>query len=176
MKTEIKQKLKDSVANFHLPRYAELPTVGLYLEQVAKYINSYLVSVGCPEITTSMISNYVKKDFIPPPQKKQYYPDQIAYLIFITVIKNVLPLENIVEMFEMQKENYTLPMAYDYFCSELENMVFFVFGIKTEPEKNIGVTNSDEKDLLRNVIISVSHSMYITATFAKLKSSRLTDE
>lgn len=56
---ELKQHLKDSMKEFRLPRYAEIPNVGLYLEQVAKYINGFLYSLNCAEITTSMIINYM---------------------------------------------------------------------------------------------------------------------
>lgn len=167
---EIKQRLRASVADFRLPRYNEIPDVGLYLEQVTQYVNGILVPVGCAEITPSMISNYVKKGVIPPPQKKQYRADRIIYLIFIAITKNVLPFESIVKLFDMQRELYTVTMAYDYFCSELENMLAYVFGLKDRPEENLGVTQTEEKALLRNVIISVSHSMYISAYFAEIKS------
>ncbi|MBQ8310952.1 MAG: DUF1836 domain-containing protein [Clostridia bacterium] len=166
---DIRQRLKASITDFRLPRYHEIPDVGLYLEQVTQYINGILVPVGCAEITTSMISNYVKKGVIPPPQKKQYRADQIIYLIFIAITKNVLHLESIVRMFDMRRELYTLQMAYDYFCNELENMLAYVFGHKDHPEENLGVTQTEEKALLRNVIISVSHSMYISAYFSEIK-------
>lgn len=167
--SEIKQNLQSLVSDFCLPRYAELPTAGLHLEQVAQYINGILRPVGCAEITISMISNYVKKGFIEPPQKKQYTADQIAYLIFITISKSVLSLENIVALFNMQRESYTLPMAYDYFCCELENMLGFVFGVKDTLKTGLGMTHTEEKDFFRNVIISVSHSMYITSFFSLMK-------
>ena len=169
MYVEIKQKLQRLVSDFRLPRYAEIPSMGLHLEQVASYINGILTPVGCAEITISMISNYVKKGFIESPQKKQYTADQIAYLIFITISKSVLSLENIVALFDMQRESYTLPMAYDYFCCELENMLGFVFGAKDTLQTDLGVTNTEQKAFFRNVIISVSHSMYITAYFSLLK-------
>jgi len=169
MNPQIKQNLRNLVSDFRLPRYAEIPNAGLHLEQVTQYINGFLVPIGCAEITISMISNYVKKGFISSPLKKQYNADQIAYLTFLAVTKNVLSLEDIVAMFDMQRENYTLPMAYDYFCCELENMLAYVFGNKDAPDVNLGVTHTEEKDFLRNVIISVSHSMYITAFFAQMK-------
>ena len=65
--SEIKEKLKVSVSDFRLPRYAELPNMGLYLEQVVRYINGFLLGVGCAEITLSMVSNYVKKGIVSPP-------------------------------------------------------------------------------------------------------------
>lgn len=166
---EIKQTLKQSAEKFRLPRYSELPRVGLYLEQTVCYINEFLAPISCPEITASMISNYVKKGFISSPRKKQYSAEQIAYLIFIAIAKNVLPLENIVELIEMQKETYTLERAYNYFCSELENMIFFSFGIKDLPDKIENADDTEERDFLVNIIISISQSLYISAYFSHTK-------
>lgn len=167
----MRQHLKETVSGFRLPRYDEIPDAGLYLEQVTQYINGFLLPVGCAEITPSMISNYVKKGFIESPQKKQYHAEQIAYLMFIAITKNVLSLENIVALFQMRKLRYTLPMAYDYFCIELENMVEFVFGNKERPDENLGLTHSEEKEFLRSVLISVSHSMYLSACFSFMKET-----
>ena len=166
---EMMQRLPDSVSRFRLPRYAEIPNVGLYLDQVTKYVNGFLGPVGCAEITPSMISNYVKKGIIASPQKKQYNADQIAHLMCIALVKNVLSLENILSLFEIRKVHYTVPVAYDYFCEELENMISFVFGLKEKPAENLGQTQSEEKELLRNVLIAVSHSMYISTCFTILK-------
>ncbi|MBE6673177.1 MAG: DUF1836 domain-containing protein [Ruminococcaceae bacterium] len=174
MNEEIRVQLKAMVADYRLPRYVELPNVGLYLEQVAKYINGFLEPIGCTEITTSMISNYVKKGIIPPPEKKQYYSDHIAHLIFIAVSKNVLSLDNIHKLFLMQRETYSIPVAYDYFCMEFENMLSYVFGVKKKPDTNIGVTNTELKDFLRNVIISVTHSVYLAACFAQIENKQST--
>ena len=40
-----------------LPNYDQIPDVGLYLEQVTKYLNAYLEPLGCAPLTGSMISN-----------------------------------------------------------------------------------------------------------------------
>ena len=37
-----REKIKSAVEGFRLPRYREIPAVGLYLEQTAKYISEYL--------------------------------------------------------------------------------------------------------------------------------------
>ena len=84
---------------FHIPRYQEIPDIGLYLEQTTKYINGFLLPLGCLEITSSMISNYVKKGYIKSPVKKQYNAEQIASLFFITLVKKVLSMENIEKLF-----------------------------------------------------------------------------
>ena len=60
MNQEIKQRIAESFRDFHLPRYQEIPDVGLYLEQAAKYIGNCLSPLGDTALTRSMISNYVK--------------------------------------------------------------------------------------------------------------------
>ena len=69
MNQEIKQKIAESYLGFHLPRYQEIPDVGLYLVQAAKYINSCMAPLGETALTSSMISNYVKKGLIGNPVK-----------------------------------------------------------------------------------------------------------
>ena len=127
MNEHILSKMADPIHNFHLPRYQEIPDVGLYLEQTAKYIDSYLSPLEDISITGSMISNYVKKKIINNPVKKQYNRDQIAALIFIAVAKSVLSLDNIHMMFEIQRQTYDNETAYNYFCQEFEQVLWHVF-------------------------------------------------
>ena len=87
MTQENKDRLAASVQGFRLPRYQEIPTVGLYLEQTAKYISEILSPLEENCMTSSMISNYVKKKLIASPVKKQYSRDQIVYLFFVAVAK-----------------------------------------------------------------------------------------
>ena len=37
---EQNEQLMNTVRDIHLPRYWEIPTVGLYLEQVTRYVNA----------------------------------------------------------------------------------------------------------------------------------------
>ena len=169
MKDEIKEALIAPIRAFHLPRYAEIPDVGLYLEQTAKYINGFLAPLSGMEITTSMISNYVKQGLIANPVKKQYAAEQVAYLIFIAVSKTVLSMENIRLLIDMQKPTYSSQVAYDYFCSELENVVGYVFGMKDAID-SIGSTDTDETVMLRNTIIAVAHKIYLDKCFEAIKA------
>ena len=116
-----------------------------------------------------MISNYVKKGIIAPPVKKLYYAEQIAYLFYIAIAKNVLSMEHIIQLREMQIKTYTAQVAYDYFCEELENILFHVFGIKDTID-DIGVTHTDEKVLFREVIIAASNSIHLTICFNALQN------
>ncbi len=151
---------KDELNKLHLPAYRELPPIGLYLEQAVKYINSYLMPFGFSELTTSMVSNYVKLGLIDPPVKKQYQAEQLAYLFFVAVAKNVVSMDNIKALLQMQKATYPTPIAYDYFCDELMNMVFYVFGLKDTVDE-VGTRNSEEKTIFRSIIIAVSHILYV---------------
>ena len=160
MDMEMKRRMAESIRGLRLPRYAEIPTVGLYLEQTIKYINSYLAPLGCLELTGSMVSNYVKKGLIPSPVKKQYFPEQISYLFFVALAKNLTSMENIDLLISVQRKTYTLPTAYDYMCGELENMLFYFFGLKDNPEE-LGETESDEKNLLRGLIMSAANVIYL---------------
>ena len=168
MNERAKQKMKDSIRNFRLPRYAEIPNNGLYLEQTVQYINQYMEPLGWPPITGSMISNYVKNGVFSAPVEKLHYADQIAHIMVIAIIKRVVSLENICQLFQMQKEVYTVQVAYDYFCSELENMLFYSFGIRDSMEA-IGNTQSDIKTMLRGVIIAVSYIIYLNSCFQAIQ-------
>ena len=167
MNTTMKQTLSEPMRSFRLPRYAHLPDVGLYLEQTTQYINRCLAPLGCVEITSSMIRNYVKMGLVNHPVGKQYYADQICHLIAIAILKHTLSLEHIGALFRMQRLTYTDQVAYDYFCEELENILYWRFGLKDTVE-DVGVTSSQEKEMLHCAIIAVSHYIYLNACFEYL--------
>ncbi len=152
-----------NISEFRMPRYREIPDVGLYLDQTVKYINRYLSPLGCLEITSAMVSNYVKKGYIANPVRKQYNAEQIAELLFIAVAKSALSMENIVRLFEMQKKEYTVQHAYDYFCDTLEATLQYTFGL-TDTLERFGTGSTPEK-MLRATIIAVTHIIYLSSQF-----------
>ena len=170
-----KEKIAVSIRSFHLPAYEEIPDVGLFLEQVAKYIADILTPLQESSLTSSMISNYVKKKLISNPVKKQYDREQIAYLIFIAVAKNVLSLENIQLLIRLQKESYTTRRAYEYFRREFENLLLWVFGLKDTPEV-VGVDHTEEKVMLRNTIMAAVHKIYLETYFTALRENTEPEE
>lgn len=174
MEMKIKKQLCESIVGFRLPRFHEIPDVGLYLEQVTKYITDCLAPLTEAGITGSMISNYVKRGLVDNPVKKQYSRDQIAYLIYIAVVKIVLSMDDIRLMVSIQKRTYSPQIAYDYFCSEFENVLEFIFGEK-ETMDVVGVENTDEKIMLRNTIITVAHKIYLDKLFAALMRQEMNE-
>lgn len=168
MKSKIAEKIKD----FRLPEYRELPNVGLYLDQVTKYINSFLAPLGCMEITPSMVSNYVKKGVIDSPVKKLYYAEQIGYLFFVSIAKNVLTIENIMKLIERQRKIYDAETAYTYFCQELQNVLWYICGLKGELEQIGSMKNSEVKMIFRSLIVSASHIIFLSSCFDMLNESK----
>ena len=169
MNQNSKEEIKNLVKEFSFPRYNDIPNVGLYLEQVVKYISEYLEPLGSFSLTASMVSNYVKKGLIENPVKKQYNREQIACLFFVAVAKNVLSMEDIRLLFEMQHATYESKRAYDYFCNEFENVLQFVFGLK-ENLDTVGTDSNDTKTMLRNTIIAVAYKVYLDKYLAALHS------
>ena len=160
MKLETKQRIAASVKDFRLPRYNEIPNVGLYLEQATKYISEYLAPLGEYSLTPSMISNYVKKGLIANPVKKQYSREQIAYLFFIAVAKSVLSLDALMGFIKLQQQTYEVSKAYEYFVEEFENLLQFTFELKDTME-NVGEDSTDEKRLLFSCIVAVTQKIYL---------------
>jgi len=160
MKEATKQQIADSLKDFHLPRYNEIPNMGLYLEQATKYVCEYLAPLGEYTLTPSMISNYVKKGLIANPVKKQYGREQIAYLFFIAIAKSVLSLDALTGFIKLQQQTYTLPKAYDYFVEQLEQLLFFTFEI-TDTIEMVGEDNTDEKRLLFTCMVSAVQKVYL---------------
>ena len=99
MKAETKLRVAACAAGFALPRYNDLPSVGLYLDQTVQFVNGYFRSFCGVELTPSMVSNYVKKGVVDHPIRKKYTRDQIASLMYIAVSKTVLSIENIDTLF-----------------------------------------------------------------------------
>ncbi len=155
----IPQEICQSIRDFHLPRYQEIPDVGLYLEQTSKYISDYYAPLSEIGLTSSMISNYVKKGVIDSPVKKMYYAEHLAYLIFICVGKSVMSIDDISDFYKIQKRIYPCDVAYDYFCMEFENMLGYTAGIK-ETLDSVGTTNTELKTALRSVIASAAHLVF----------------
>ena len=175
MTQKTKDALAEAVRRFRLPRFDEIPDVGLYLEQVTKYISDCLAPRAKVRITGSMISNSVKRGLVPNPVKKQYTREQIAYLLYIAVAKNALTLDNIGVLFEMQRRTHDIKAAYDCFCAELEDFIFQVFGVK-DAVVPADSNASDEKMILRNTIIAVAHQTYLHMCLRAIQSEQASDQ
>ena len=169
--------MKNSIQGFHMPRYQDIPNMGLYLEQATQYVNQCIRPLGFEDMTGSMVRNYVKQGLITNPVQKRYSAHQIAHLIALALLKHVTPLEHINDLFLILNHGgtYTVPVAYDYFCEEIENILYFRFGLKEEAE-DVGVTSTVEKEMLRSAITAVSHIVYLNRCFRILSDEKASNQ
>ena len=125
--TDIAKKL----AQYELPRYEQLGNFDVFMGQLTtildKNLSVFLVQGEEKTLTPSMINNYVFNGIIEPPVKKLYNRRQIAHLLVIGILKQVLPVSTIGEMIKMQIKQYPIKYAYNFFCAELENALAVTF-------------------------------------------------
>ena len=109
------------IKELHLPRYDELPSLELYMDQVIVLLNQYLrhfVFAASEDklITPSMVNNYVKMKLLPAPMKKKYGRTHLACLIMICTLKQTLSISVIKRMLPVGDEAEVC-RQYDEFVS-----------------------------------------------------------
>ncbi|WP_321384203.1 DUF1836 domain-containing protein [uncultured Enterococcus sp.] len=124
---DIKDSLEiwgEELKDIHLPRWHELPDIDLYMDQVITLVEKYLSPLITTEkhtlLTSSMVNNYVKQGLIPSPKKKRYNQKHLAFLIAITLLKQVLTIPEIKQGILFQGAVVGIREAYDLFVSEQE--------------------------------------------------------
>lgn len=104
-----------NIARVRLPKWKELPTMGLYVDQVAAVINEQLANLGIEPLTKSMINNYAKKKVIQAPVKKKYAVNQLVDLLLVGLLKHNFSIEKIREGIAHVTANSYPQAAYDRF-------------------------------------------------------------
>ena len=137
---------------FTLPDYDQIPNVGLYLEQVTKYLNEYLEPLGCTPLTGSMISNYVKKGLVKNPVKKQYDREHIARLLVVAVSKTVLSLEEVQQLLAGHPKGQE---GYEAFCATLLSQLEEAFA-------------RPPRGLLPETMCAVAQKLYLERAFREV--------
>lgn len=112
--------------SYHCPRWDELPTLALYMDQVLIIIDEAarpLMREGEISATATMINNYVKIKLIAASEKKKYSRDHIARLIMVTLLKRVLSMTELDLLLRFEDT----AGVYDMFCESLERRLKEVF-------------------------------------------------
>ena len=100
------------------PKWSELPTIYLYLDQVLLYVNQLDSSSIVDDdkgLTAAMINNYVKNGHLDKPIKKKYSRRQLARLIVITCLKNVFAIQEISKTISSLTKDGDSEAMYDNF-------------------------------------------------------------
>ena len=112
---------------FHIPRWEQLPSIDLYMDQLLVYIanslGAYFACTGTAGLTKSMVNNYVKMGAVPPPVKKKYSKAHIAHLLIICFLKQILPISMICEIIRTYLGVYSESEMLNAFSSEYEQIL-----------------------------------------------------
>lgn len=153
--------------NYRLPRWEDIPDMGLYMEQVIKLLKQYLDYLP-PElkeenfITAATINNYVRKKIMPEPINRKYYRKHIAYLIIICSLKQSLSIPVLQKMIpvdlteEELKETYTAyvnrqKLGVSYFAKQVRLAAAGVLDHEYESEL---ATDSTEDLIYLSAVVS----------------------
>lgn len=152
------------ILEYRCPRYEQLPDIPLYSDQIIDSLyrlTAPLLGTGEPVITAPMINNYVKQRLLPPPEKKRYNRDHLAQLYCIALLKQTFTISEIDAMLRIQTRSYPFPVAYDYFCKELESALQATFSTRNfAPSCATHVT--PESELVRTAALSVANKLFTT--------------
>lgn len=114
-----------AIALQRLPRWAELPDLELYMDQVLGLMSRWLG--GYPgyeekQLTSSMVNNYVKHGIMPAPVKRKYARTHLAHLIVICILKSSLPIAAIQRLIASELAVCGEEEFYDRFCQRFETI------------------------------------------------------
>ena len=147
---------------FRVPRWEELPSVPQYLDQVLLLVDEWLGTIlihdGKQVITRTMVNNYVKLRFLPPPVNRRYDRLAIASLFVIAILKPVYTIEEIAYLIKLSLGHSERREAYNQFCEYVEEAVLCAFNrTAMEKEKNPG----DPRQVLWNACNAFACQLYV---------------
>ncbi len=114
----------------------EIPNIDLYMDQVTTFMDEHLAACKRMDddkiLTKTMINNYTKNDFLPPPVKKKYSKDHMYLLIFLYYFKNVLSINDIQKIFRPLTEMFYDNKSRDVSLEEIYQIIFKMEKIQTD--------------------------------------------
>lgn len=127
--------------SFHCPRWEELPSLSLYMDQVLIVLEEGLAALSGgtePAATAAMVNNYVKLKLVDPPDNKKYGREHIARLTIICVLKRSFSISEIAGLLALLIRQREVREAYDLFCRELEHSLAAAFGGEDKRDPGAG--------------------------------------
>lgn len=114
----------------------EIPNIDLYMDQVTTFMDEHLAACRRTDeekiLTKTMINNYTKNDFLPPPVKKKYSKEHMYLLIFLYYFKNVLSINDIQKVFKPLTEMFYDNKSRDITLEEIYRAIFRMERIQTD--------------------------------------------
>lgn len=114
----------------------EIPNIDLYMDQVTTFMDEHLAASRRTDddkiLTKTMINNYTKNDFLPPPVKKKYSKEHMYLLIFLYYFKNVLSINDIQKIFKPLTEMFYSNKSEHVSMEEIYRAIFRMERIQTD--------------------------------------------
>ncbi|MDY5771287.1 MAG: DUF1836 domain-containing protein [Anaerovoracaceae bacterium] len=162
------------IDTFHLPRWSELPSIDLYIDQIISLIDRSLGPLLCHQdgfpLTKSMINNYVKARIVDAPVNKKYPRLSVAMIFVVCILKNCYTTEEIGRLIKLGISLDDPETTYNRFCDAIEKALREVFSgdINNRDEH---LAERPDKYLMENFALSFACKFYVQKTF--LNSGKL---
>lgn len=109
---------EQSVLNFSLPTWDELPAIELYMDQVVMFLTQQLEPyLGGKPMTASTINNYVRTKVMPAPTKKRYSRLHLAYLIMICTLRQSMTIASIQQIIPVGLSEQAFRQCYQQYAA-----------------------------------------------------------
>jgi hypothetical protein len=118
-------ELANTVLEWNLVELKDIPRIPLYMEQVTSFFDEALSGARRNEddkiLTKTMINNYTKEGTLPRPNGKKYSREHMIRLMYIFMLKQVLSLQDIKEMFELLQMDRNIESMYGTYLEMVED-------------------------------------------------------
>ena len=153
---------------FHIPRWEQLPSIDLYMDQLLVYIanslGAYFAYTGTAGLTKSMVNNYVKSKIVDAPVNKKYPRLSVAMLVVVCILKNCYATEEIGKLIRLGISLQDTQITYNRFCEAIENAVRLVFDGEIHVREE-ALPGRDNKYLMENFALSFASKLYVQCMF-----------
>ena len=136
-KEELEKELKEQ----RPAGWEQIPDIDLYKDQLTEYLKRQHIGfvLGMEEpLTSAMINNYVKAGVLPRAKGKRYDRDHIAYLTAVSLLKQVLSVQETGKLLEMSMEGQDVQEFYKQYTDELDK------ALSSEAETLEKIDSADE--------------------------------
>ena len=164
------------IQNYQLPTWEQIPTLGLYMDQVLTLLSHYLPFLPRKEkdepiITTSAINNYVRMKLMPAPEKKKYSRVHIAYLIMICALKQSLTMSEIQRILPNGLAEDEVKKTYEAFVQRYtDSALLFITIVERMAVQILEADSADATDVNSFVL-----STAVMSNFSRLLTTKLLD-
>lgn len=165
--------------HYRLPTWEQIPTLGLYMDQVLTLLSRYLPFLPKKEkeeqiITTSAINNYVRMKLMPAPEKKKYNRIHIAYLIMICALKQSLTMSEIQKILPNGLTEDEVKKTYEAFVDQYTDSArVFVSMVESMAAQLLA---ADVNSFVLSTAVMTNFSRLLTTKLLDLQNAPFTEE